>query len=47
MLDTPDVGSIGIAISSMHSSNFEAFLAEAMPIIESFQFGLGPEASPS
>ncbi len=47
MLDTPDGGSIGIAISSTYSSEFEAFLAEAMPIVESFRFGAAPEASPS
>jgi hypothetical protein len=47
MLDRPGQGPIGIAIGSMHSADFEAFLAEAMPIVESFQFDLGPQASPS
>ena len=46
LLDTPTGSTIGIAIGSLYSSEFEAFLAEAMPIVESFTFGLGPEASP-
>jgi hypothetical protein len=37
ILDTPDGGSIGIAIGSLSSSEFEAFLAEAMPIVNSLQ----------
>jgi hypothetical protein len=40
-LDTPSgtpSGIIGIAVSSRYSAGHEAFLAEAMPIIESFQF---------
>jgi hypothetical protein len=47
MLDSPDGRTIGISISSRHSSDFEAFLADAMPVVESFQFEVGPEASPS
>jgi hypothetical protein len=27
--------------------DFDAFIAEAMPVVESFQFDLGAEASPS
>ena len=42
ILDTPDGGSIGIAIGSMYSSEFEALLAESMPIVESFQFDMTP-----
>jgi hypothetical protein len=38
LLDTPDRGVIVIFLSSLHSEGHEAFLAEAMPIIESFQF---------
>jgi hypothetical protein len=40
-LDTPDRGVIGIAVGSRHSAGHEAFLAEAMPIVESFQFDTG------
>jgi hypothetical protein len=47
VLDTPDGGTIGIAISSGYSSAFEAFLADAMPIVESLEFGLGPVVSPT
>jgi hypothetical protein len=47
VLDTPDRGSIGTWIGSHYSADFEAFLADAMPIVESFQFALGPGASPS
>jgi hypothetical protein len=47
MLDTPDGRTIGISISSRNSSDFDAFLAEAMPVVESFRFDVGPEASPS
>jgi hypothetical protein len=38
LLDTPDRGVIAIFVGSTHSAGHEAFLAEAMPIIESFQF---------
>jgi len=41
LLDTPAGGTIGIAIGSLYSSDFGAFLAEAMPIVESFQFDTG------
>ena len=34
----PDRGVIVIFVDSLHSAGHEAFLAEAMPIIESFQF---------
>ena len=40
-LDTPG-GVIAIAVGSKHSADHEAFLAEAMPIVESFQFDLDP-----
>lgn len=40
-LDTP-YGIIAIAVGSKHSASHEAFLAEAMPIVESFQFDLNP-----
>jgi hypothetical protein len=42
LLDTPDRGVIVIFLGSLHSAGHEAFLAEAMPIIESFQFDLDP-----
>ena len=42
LLDTPDSGVIVIFVGSLHSAGHEAFLAEAMPIIESFQFDLNP-----
>jgi hypothetical protein len=42
LLDTPDRGVIVISLGSLHSAGHEAFLAEAMPIIESFQFDLSP-----
>ncbi|MGK2849645.1 MAG: hypothetical protein ACSLFN_01865 [Candidatus Limnocylindrales bacterium] len=41
LLDTPDRGVIVIFVGSLHSSGHDAFLAEAMPIIESFQFETG------
>jgi hypothetical protein len=40
LLDTPDRGVMVIFVSSLHSAGHEAFLAEAMPIIESFQFAI-------
>jgi hypothetical protein len=40
LLDAPGRGVIVIFIGSMYSADFEAFLAEAMPIVESFQFDL-------
>ena len=42
LLDTPDRGVIVIFLGSLHSAGHEAFLAEAMPIVESFQFDLTP-----
>jgi hypothetical protein len=47
LLDTPDGRTIGIAIGSLYSSDFEAFLADAMPIVESLDFDFGSAASPS
>jgi hypothetical protein len=42
LLDTPDRGVIVILAGSPHSAGHEAFLAEAMPIVESLQFDLNP-----
>ncbi len=42
LLDTPDGRVLVIFVGSLHSDGHEAFLAEAMPIIESFQFDLNP-----
>jgi len=42
VLDRPVAGTIGIGIGSKYSADFGAFLAEAMPVIESFQFDLTP-----
>jgi hypothetical protein len=42
MLDVPCRGPIGIHIGSKYSSDFEAFLADAMPILESLEFNLEP-----
>ena len=42
LLDTPDRGVIVIFVGSLHSAGHEAFLAEAMAIVESFQFDLNP-----
>jgi len=38
-LDTPS-GIIGISVGSKYSADHDAFLADAMPIVESFQFDL-------
>ena len=40
LLDVPGRGVIVIFVGSLHSADFEAFLAEVMPIVESFQFDL-------
>ncbi len=42
LLDAPDRGVIVIFVGSLHSADHEAFLADAMPIVESFQFDLNP-----
>jgi hypothetical protein len=42
LLDAPDGGVMVIFVGSLHSAGHEAFLAEAMPIIESLQFDLDP-----
>lgn len=42
LLDTADRGVIVIFIESLHSADHEAYLAEVMPVIESFQFDLTP-----
>jgi hypothetical protein len=41
-LDTPDGGKMLIIVDSVSSADFEPFLAEAMPIVESFQFEFAP-----
>lgn len=38
LLDAPGRGVIVIFVGSLYSADFEAFLAEAMPIVESFEF---------
>ena len=40
LLDTPDRGVLVIFLASLHSVGHEAFLAKAMPIIESLQFDI-------
>lgn len=42
LLDTPGYGVTIINVDSLRSEGHEAFLAEAMPIIESIQFDLNP-----
>ena len=37
-LDAPGGGKVLITVDSSTSADFEAFLAEAMPIVESFDF---------
>ena len=39
-LDVPSGGKLLIIVNSVHAADFEAHLAEAMPIVESFQFDL-------
>jgi hypothetical protein len=46
-LDRPGSPVLVMFVASLHAADHEAFLAEAMPIVESFQFDLGPQASPS
>lgn len=38
LLDTPNRGVLIVNVGSLHSADHEAFLAEAMPIVESFEF---------
>jgi hypothetical protein len=40
-LDIPRGGKLLIIVDSVHSADFEAFVAEAMPVVESFQFDFG------
>ena len=40
LLDTPDAGVMFINVGSLRSADHEAFLAEAMSIVESFQFDI-------
>ena len=40
LLDVPGRGVLVIIVGSLHSADFEAFLAETMPIVESFEFDL-------
>ena len=42
LLDIPDRGALFINAGSLHSADHAAFLAEAMPIIQSFEFDLTP-----
>jgi hypothetical protein len=42
LLDAPGGGVIVTFVGSLHSAGHEAFLAEAMPIVESFQFDVTP-----
>ena len=41
-LDIPGGGKLLIIVDSVHAADFEALLAEAMPIVESFEFDLEP-----
>jgi hypothetical protein len=41
LLDTPDRGVLVIFMSSLHAASHDAFLAAAMPILESFRFDTG------
>lgn len=45
MLDVPGRGVLLMLVYSMHSADTEAFLAEAMPIIQSFEFDIQPASS--
>jgi hypothetical protein len=47
LLDAASRGVIVIFVGSVTAADFEPFLAEAMPIVESFAFDVGPTASPS
>ncbi len=40
LLDAPGIGVIVIIVGSTSSAGFDAFLAEAVPIVESFEFDL-------
>jgi len=40
-LDVPRGGKIMIVVDSIHAADFDTLLAEAMPIVESFEFELG------
>jgi hypothetical protein len=42
-----DRGGDSLVITLWAPTKFQRFLSEAMPIVESFQFDLGPDASPS
>lgn len=37
-LDLPDGGKLLIIVDSVHAADFEGFLADAMPVVESFEF---------
>ena len=41
-LDIPGGGKLLIIVDSVHAADFEAHLADAMPIVESFEFDLAP-----
>lgn len=38
---------VPIAVQSLHAAEFDAFVTDATPIVESFEFDFGPGASPS
>ena len=40
-LDLPGGGKLLMIVDSAHAADFEAFLAEAMPVVESFRFDFG------
>jgi hypothetical protein len=42
VLDTPDGGTVLISISVVHADAWDAFLAQATPVIESFAFATAP-----
>ena len=42
VLDAPDGGNLIIEIRSLSSTDFEPFLAEAMPVVESMEFDVAP-----
>jgi len=41
-LDIPSGGKLLIMVDSAHAADFEAFIAEAMPVVESFDFDVEP-----
>jgi hypothetical protein len=41
-LDIPSGGKLLMIVDSVHAADFESLLADAMPIVESFDFDLTP-----